>query len=123
MFIKKKSKDNEYSYTTLLVEDLIRNKFGYAARISDIWSLLAASVSINKFELLEPKFYLNGPFESYLIDEFIKWNKGDEVNFTDIYDAILKVGDFTQSEKLILDSCNIEERLLGIFLALSNETK
>ena len=48
-------------------------------------------------------------------------NKGDEVNFTDIYDAILKVGDFTQSEKLTLDSCNIEERLLGIFLALSNE--
>ena len=120
MFIKKKSKDNEYSYTTKQVEDLIRNKFGYAARISDIWSLLAASISINKFELLEPKLYLNGPFEAYLIDEFIKWNKGEEVNFTDIYDAILKVGDFTQSEKLTLNSCNIEERLLGIFLALSN---
>lgn len=120
MYIEKKSKDNEYSYTTLLVEDLIRNKYGYAARITDIWRLLAVSIGLEKFELLDPKNYMNGPFESYLIDEYIKWNKGEEVNFTDIYDAILKVGDFTGSEKLTLNSCNIEERLLGIFLALSN---
>ena len=54
MYIKKKSKDNEYSYTTLLVEDLIRNKYGYAARITDIWRLLAVSIGLEKFELLEP---------------------------------------------------------------------
>jgi len=120
MFIKKKSKDNEYSYTTLSVKDLIKSKFGYTARISDIWSLLATSISLNKFEILDPRYYMNGPFESYLVDEYIKWNNGEEVNFTDIYESILNVGDFTQSEKLTLNSCNIEERLLGIFLALNN---
>ena len=120
MYIIKKTNNTEYSYTTLLVEDLIRNKYGYAARITDIWRLLAVSIGLEKFELLEPRNYMNGPFESYLIDEYIKWNKGEEVNFTDIYDAILKVGDFTNSEKLTLNSCNIEERLLGIFLALNN---
>lgn len=121
MFIKKKDKDNKYSYTTLLVEDLIRQKFGYTARISDIWKLLAASLGLVKFEILDPRYYMNGPFESYLVDQFIKWNKGEEVNFTDIYEAILLVGDFTQSEKLAMSSSNIEERLLGIFLALSNK--
>ena len=76
MFIeKKKENSSEYSYTTLLVEDLIRNKFGYTARISDIWKLLASSISLEKFELLDPKNYMNGPFESYLIDHFIKWNR------------------------------------------------
>lgn len=120
MFIRKKSKDNEYSYTTLLVEDLIKNKYGYTARITDIWKLLADSIGLEKFELLDPKYYMNGPFESYLIDEYIKWNKEEEIDFTDIYEAILKVGDFTSSEKLTLSSCSVEERLLGIFLALSN---
>lgn len=120
MFITKKTDNTEYTYTTLLVEDLIKSKYGYTARITDIWKLLAASISLEKFEILDPKNYMNGPFESYLIDEYIKWINGKEVNFTDIYEAILKVGDFTQSEKLALSSCNIEERLLGIFLALNN---
>jgi hypothetical protein len=119
MFIKNKN-DNNYTGVTKSVYHILADRFGYTARISDIWELLRYSFGIEEFELLNPRLYQNGMFESYLLDELIKWQKGEDVNFTDIYQAILTVGDFTGREKLMFDYGNIEERLWAIFLVICN---
>ncbi len=119
MFIKNKN-DNDYTGVTKSVYHILADRFGYTARISDIWELLRYSFGIEEFELLNPRLYQNGMFESYLLDELIKWQKGEDVNFTDIYQAILTVGDFTGREKLMFDYGNIEERLWAIFLVICN---
>ena len=119
MFIKNKN-DNDYTGVTKSVYHILADRFGYTARISDIWELLRYSFGIEEFELLNPRLYQNGMFESYLLDELIKWRNGEDVNFTDIYRAILTVGDFTGREKLMFDYGNIEERLWAIFLVICN---
>lgn len=119
MFIKNKN-DNDYTGVTKSVYHILADRFGYTARISDIWELLRYSFGIEEFELLNPRLYQNGMFESYLLDELIKWRNGEDVNFTDIYQAILTVGDFTGREKLMFDYGNIEERLWAIFLVICN---
>ena len=98
------------------------NKYGYTIRVSNIWQLLADSIGIDKFEILEPRVYQNGSFEAYLIDRQIDWQDGKDVNFDEILDAIIRTGDFTGSERLLLNSGDIEERLWGIYLALTNKT-
>lgn len=119
MFIKNKN-DNDYTGVTKSVYHILADRFGYTARISDIWELLRYSFGIEEFELLNPRLYQNGMFESYLLDELIKWRNGEDVNFTDIYQAILTVGDFTGREKLMFDYGNVEERLWAIFLVVCN---
>mgnify|MGYP003294618066 CR=1 FL=1 len=117
MLIKNKN-SNDYTDTVRYVYYIISKKYGYTARISEIWELLRDSFGIKEFELLEPRLITNGSFESYLIDRVIDWQNGKEVNFTDIYKAILEVGDFTGTELLMFDSGNTEERLWGIFLSI-----
>ena len=119
MFIKNKNND-DYTDIVRSVYHLLSNRFGYTARISDIWELLRVSYGIDEFELFNPVLYQNGLFESYLLDELIKWRNGEDVNFTDIYKAILTVGDFTGSEKLMFEYGNIEEILWAIFLVVCN---
>ena len=119
MLIKnKESKD--YTELVKLTFNIIKIQLGYTARITDIWRLLKTSLNIDKFELLDLLHYQNGEFESYLIDQQIAWLNGEDVNFSDIYNAILTVGTFTESEKLIFSNSNIEEILWGIMLAITS---
>lgn len=110
----------DYTPTCIQVYKLIRSKYGYNARISGIWQMLPDSIGIEKLELLDTKYIQNGNFESYLIDRQIDWQDGKDVDFSEVFDAILITGDFTSEEKLLLQSGNIEERLWGIFLAITN---
>lgn len=118
MIKTKETKD--YTTTVVLVYNLIRDKFKYSARIVDIWELLKAAFMIPEFEILDTKTVLNGPLESFLIDEQVKWVNGEEVNFKDIYDALLKGGEFTTAEKRLFIDGNIEERLWAIMLAVTD---
>lgn len=119
MLIKnKESKD--YTDLVKFTFNIVKTRLGYAARITDIWRLLQVSLNIDKFEVLDLLHYQNGEFESYLIDQQIAWLNGEDVNFTDIYDAILTVGTFTETEKLIFSNINIEEILWGIMLAITS---
>lgn len=120
-FIKNKS-CSDYTDTCKQVYITLIEKYGYTIRISNIWQLLADSIGINKFEILEPKVYQNGSFESYLIARQIDWQNGKDVNFDDILDAIISTGDFTGSERMLLNSGDIEERLWGIYLAITDKT-
>ena len=110
---------NRYSrdYTEIFksVYYLLSNEYGYSSRITDIWSLLPKSFNISKFELVDTSQYQNGEFESYLIDRFIEYRDGKDVNFSDISEAILLVGDFTRDEKLMFLHGKINERLWAIY--------
>ena len=53
------------------------------------------------------------------MDQLINWQQGKEVDFSKIKDEIYKTYQFSSSEKLILETGSIEERLWGFFLALS----
>ena len=117
MLVKNKN-DNDYTEIVKSVYHLLSNEFGYLARISDIWLLLARSFNLQKLELIDTTQYQNGEFESYLIDRLIDWKNGKDVNFTEISDAIKLVGDFTSDEKLMFEHGKIDERLWAIYLVI-----
>ena len=119
MLVKNKN-DNDYTEIVKSVYHLLSNEFGYLARISDIWLLLARSFNIKEFELIDTRQYQNGQFESYLIDRLIDWKHGKDVNFSEITDAIKTVGDFTSLEKLMFEHGNIDERLWAIYLLIDS---
>ena len=114
-----KTKDDiDYPETTRQVYRILADKYGYSMRISDIWELLAVSFGIPKFEILDPRLYQNGQFESILIYQYISWRQGNPVNFTDLANLILNTGDFTGLEKIILSQEELENRLWAIYLCL-----
>ena len=115
-----KNKENtDYTSSAVLVCNLIVEKYGYTARITRIWEMLRDSLSISEFEFLDFR-NISPEFESYMVDKLIDWNTGKDVDFSQIKDAILTAGYFTGIEKLLLNQEDIEDRLWGIFLAVSN---
>lgn len=115
-----KTKDSK-DYTPIVIQtyNILKNNWSMSIRISDIWTLLMDAFFIEEFELLDTKVIMNGPLQSYLIDEQIKWMNGEEVDFHDIADALLTSGDFTCSEKRLFADGNIEERLWAIMLMIT----
>lgn len=118
-FIKTKN-DTDYTDITKSVYKILKNKYSYQARISDIFQLLRDSFGLDEFILLDFNLMNNGPFESWLVDKYISWINGDEIDFIEISNSIFTVGDFTISEKELLKTGLIEERLWAIFLVLSS---
>lgn len=115
----KNKESNDFSSSAVLVCNLIVEKYGYTARITRIWELLQDALAIQEFELLDHR-EVKPEFESYLVDRLIDWNTGKDVDFSLIKEAILLAGEFTGKEKLLLRQDDIEDRLWGIFLAISN---
>ena len=120
MFLKNKS-NTDYTDQTKLFFTGMKNKFGISARISDIWGLLTAAFGVTEFILLEPKFYMNAEFESKLINYFLDWNDGKDIDFSEIADLILDTGDFTSSEKLMFFNNTLEECLWAMFILISGK--
>ncbi len=117
MFVKNKN-DKDYTNTVKEVYKLLSAQFGYTARISNFWELLKNSLGIKEFEIFDPRLSNNGSFEAYLIDKQIDWQNGEDVDFSEIYDAILVTGTFSGTEKLLFSSSNLEERLWAIYLVI-----
>ena len=92
----------------------------YTARVADIWQLLKESYDIKEFDALDYEQIQNGTLVSWLIDRQIDWQDGKDINFTEVYQALLTAGDFTSSEKKMFESSGIEERLWAIFLLITN---
>lgn len=116
----KSKNDTDYPEYIKSICSLLRDKYGYAARITDIWDMLLTVFSLNEFDLLDYKFNQNGKFYSYLLDQCILWRKGESVDFRDIYDAILVNGDFTKSEKMLFEGSDILDILWAIFITVNN---
>lgn len=121
MLIKTKN-DKDFTQTVQYVYAKINNKYGVNARVSGIFEYLKEAFDIQEFAAFDPVFCQNASLESYLVNEIINWNNGESIDFGEIKDALMLAGDFVGSEKLIFQQGNIEERLWGIFLAITDPT-
>lgn len=120
MEIIKTIKDKDYTNTARTTYQVLKDRYGYTLRISRILEVIKdVFLSSSEFLLIDLKTSENGQFDSYMIDRLIDWQQDKEVNFSKIKEEIFKTYQFSTSERLTLDSGNLEERLWGFFLALS----
>ena len=117
---KKTINDTDFTDVVRSVYKLLSEKYGYTARISDIFILLKDAFDIKEFLLLDFKNVRSIELESWLIDTFIDWKNGKEVDFIQVYNALLEAGDFSISEKNLFVTGLVEERLWAIFLVIAN---
>lgn len=117
MFVKNKN-NTDYTDTVKAVYNILSEKYKYMIRITLIFELLKDAFGFKEFDLLDLRLCNNNLLESYLIDRQLDWQSGKDVNFTEIYEVILKEGEFSNTEKLLFKTGNIEERLWAIFLAI-----
>ena len=117
MFVKNKN-NTDYTDTVKAVYNILSEKYKYMIRITLIFELLKDAFGFKEFDLLDLRLCNNNLIESYLIDRQLDWQNGKDVNFTEIYEVILKEGEFSNTEKLLFKTGNIEERLWAIFLAI-----
>lgn len=97
---------------------MVVQKYGYTARITRMWEFLCDIIYSPHFEILDTTT-VDPMFDSYLVDRFVEWNEGKDIDFSEIKDKIFEYGDFTVVEKQKLED-KIEYKLWGIFLAVSN---
>lgn len=121
MKLIKNNKDTDFTPTVEVTFELLRWKYGsYAARISNIFQMIKDVYDIDDFEILDPRVINNGELDSYLMDRQIDWMAGKDIDFEEVYNKILEVGDFTKSERDLFEGGKIEERLWAIYLAVCN---
>lgn len=117
MIKTKKSKD--FTETTLLVYNSLTKKYGFSARLSDIWDLLRDAFSIDDFDILDTRFIDVVKLQNYLIKVQRDWQAGLDVDFGEFAKTLLEIGDFSRGEKTMFTDGAIEERLWGILLAVT----
>lgn len=109
------------NYTDIVKQTylLLRDRYKYSARVSDIWKYLLEIYGKEEYDALDYEYVQNGTLTSWLIDRQIDWQNGEDVNFSEIYRALQTAGDLTGSEKLLFESGGIEERLWAIYLVVT----
>lgn len=111
---------SDYSEVTIAAYKVLSNKYGYSARISSFWNLLADTYGISEFEILDLRTTEAIFFESFITDQYIDWINNREVDFSKTEEAMFRAGDFTGTEKILLSTSNLQERIWAIFLCLSD---
>ena len=115
-----RNRQSELSKNVELIYEMLSLEYGYTARVSMIWEMLAKAFGIPEFEIMDFNLFMNGSFDSYLNDCYRDWYLGKDIDFSLIADAVM-TGDFTASEKLLmLDGNNLAERLWAIFKVISD---
>ena len=109
-------KDKDYPESTIISYNILQR--AGILKITDFWRALCLVYGVKEFEILNLRDPHASEFESYIIDRYIDWIKGDPVEFEDIEEAVYKFGDFTGTEKLLFESDNMQNRLWAIFLYL-----
>lgn len=113
-YIKTKN-DTDYTEIMISVYNLLSEKYKYSARITDIYNLLKDSFGLLEFDLLDFEKINGIELESWIIDRFVDWKRGNPVNFTEIYRYLLESSDFSDMEKDLFENGFVEERLWAIF--------
>ena len=113
--------DEEIPERVTFIWHLLSNKYKYTARLSSFWEMLAETYGKKEFEILDFNTIQNGPFESYLIDEMIRWQHGEDIDFSTIASSVIETGDFTAAEKFLMtgEENDLEMRLWAIYLTVS----
>jgi len=117
----KNEKSTDFTDLTRMTYHTIKAIFSYRARITQIIEMLRVSFGIDEFQIYDPRLMRNGEFNSYLLDFQQDFMAGKDVDFTELYEAIIKAGDFLSSERRLFELGNVEERLWGILLAIRDQ--
>ena len=112
--------DTTYTDTVRLVYNCVKEKFQYSARITSLIEMLKYSFGVNEWSSDQQRELGSAGFMSYLGDQMIKFKEGKPVDFTEVYESILRVGDFVSSEQRMFELGDIEERLWAIFLVIDD---
>ena len=116
--MNKNKNSTDFTSTVVAVNNMIVEKYGVTARITRIWEFILDLLSKSEFDMMEIKD-VNPLFESWIVDTLIDWNKGKNVDFTEIRKSILKAGTFSSREKQMLDQDDIDYMLWGIYIAIA----
>ena len=114
--MKKTKYDRDFPESVIMSYKILRRNG--QIRITDFWRALSLVFGVKEFEILNLKSPHAIEFESYLMDVLIEWMNGESIEFGDIEDAIFTFGDFTEMEKLLFESGNLQERLWAIYIYL-----
>lgn len=87
-------------------------------KITDFWRALSLVFGLKEFEILDLKSPHVLEFESYLMDLLIDWRNGESVEFENLEKAIYSYGEFTEMEKLLFQSGDLQCRLWAIYVYL-----
>ena len=99
----------------------LQAKYNYNVRSVDFIILIMNSYGIDKPESFDIHGWdPYGTFKNYLIEQQIAFNAGQEVDAAQIHRDVLKVWDFSNSEKYLFRTDSLEPRLWAIFL-ISND--
>lgn len=112
------TKDSDIPKITKECFNILKEKFGYNIKITDL-PILLRTVSDQRLEGID---YLNDwtpMFVSYLIDLQRKFMSGNNIDMVVFHQDIIKIFHPTKLEKQHLVDEKIEERLWAIFLAVS----
>lgn len=110
-----KTKNDTLSLNASMAREQVKTMFGCCVRITDIWTVLPKILGLEKFEIIDQKYVFNADFDAFLIDALISFKDGEGVNFTSIKEKLLRAGDFTTDELLLLAEDYVEEFIWGFF--------
>lgn len=119
----KTREDTDYTQTAIAVYNSLSKKYGYSARITDIFNLLKDSFSLDNFLILDYRDIRNMEIESWMIDKYCEWLGDKPVDFIEIYKAIETAADFSISERKKFYDGLVEERLWAIFMVIDGPGK
>lgn len=120
-FIKTRE-DQDYTITTIETYKRLSKKYGYSARISDIFSLLRDAFPGDDIDIWGIRDR-ETELVSWLIDKYRLWLSGGPIDFIEVYKALELVGDFSELDKKVFHDGLVEERLWAIFMVIDNPEK
>lgn len=120
--MEKTKDDKDYSDSFKTAYKILQRK-NEILKITDFWRALSIVYGLKEFEILNLRSPHTSEFESYLMDVLIEWVKGDKINLSEIEEAIYTFGDFTEMEKLLFESENLQDRIWAIYTYLIDPNK
>lgn len=115
--------DTDYTQTVVATYNILSKRYGYSARITDIFNLLKNAFDIDEFLMTDFKDIRNIELESWLIDKYTEWLSDKPVDFVEIYKALETAADFSISEQENFHDGLVEERLWAIFMVIDGPEK
>lgn len=116
-YIKTKN-SKDFTDTVIYTYRRLNKLYGPTARITSMFELFRDAFEIEEFLVFDPRFCQNGTFQSWLMDRQKDWMEGREVDFNEVFKAILEAGDFTKQEQRSFILGDAPERIWAIFLAV-----
>ena len=117
--INNKIPEDKIPQITKICFNLLKDKYGFTARMSDFIQLLETTF-MTKFELFDSLTWNSPQFLSYMLDKQADFINGKDVDLAIIHSYLLNVYNWTISEKRKFIENNLEEKIWAVFLIITD---